>query len=86
MTLLIQFQQRKFVRKWELSESSRRSVAKTISWRVTGSLSTFLISFIVSGDFVVAGSIAMVQITVNTVLYFIHERVWNKIKWGRENV
>ena len=86
MTLPIQSQQRKFVRKWELSESSRRSVAKTISWRVTGSLSTFLISFIVSGDFVVAGSIAMVQITVNTVLYFIHERVWNKIKWGRENV
>ena len=86
MTLLIQSQQQKFARKWELSESSRRSVAKTISWRVTGSLSTFLISFIVSGDFVVAGSIAMVQITVNTVLYFIHERVWNKIKWGRENV
>lgn len=86
MTLLIQSQQQKFVRKWELSESSRRSVAKTISWRVTGSFSTFLISFIVSGDFVVAGSIAVVQITVNTVLYFIHERVWNKIKWGRENV
>ena len=86
MTLLIQSQQQKFVRKWELSESSRRSVAKTISWRVTGSLSTFLISFILLGDFVVAGSIAMVQITVNTVLYFIHERVWNKIKWGRENV
>ena len=86
MTLLIQSQQQKFVRKWELSESSRRSVAKTISWRVTGSFSTFLISFILLGDFVVAGSIAMVQITVNTVLYFIHERVWNKIKWGRENV
>jgi uncharacterized membrane protein len=31
----------------------------------------------------VAGSIALVQITANTILYYLHERIWNKVKWGK---
>lgn len=31
-----------------------------------------------------AGTIAVAQMTVNTILYYIHERAWNKIKWGRQ--
>ena len=64
-------------------ESKKRSVVKTISWRFTGSLSTFMISYIILGDFSIAGSIALVQITANTLLYYLHERVWDKITWGR---
>jgi uncharacterized membrane protein len=60
-----------------------RSLVKTISWRLTGSGATFIISWLISGNFVVAGSIAALQIVTNTVLYFFHERVWNKITWGR---
>ncbi len=67
-----------------MSDSSVRSVAKTISWRITGSGATFLISWLISGDLTVAGSIALVQIAANTILYFIHERVWNKIGWGKK--
>jgi uncharacterized membrane protein len=67
-----------------VSDSSVRSVAKTISWRITGSGATFLISWLISGDLTVAGSIALVQIAANTILYFIHERVWNKIGWGKK--
>lgn len=66
-----------------MNDSSIRSLAKTISWRITGSGATFLISWIISGNFVVASSIAATQIVANTILYFIHERVWNKISWGR---
>lgn len=66
-----------------MSDSNKRTVAKTVSWRITGSASTFLISFLISGNFAVAGSIALVQITANTILYFIHERIWNRIKWGQ---
>lgn len=64
-------------------DSTKRSLAKTISWRVTGSGATFLITFLVSGDVKIAGTVALIQITANTLLYFLHERVWNKIKWGR---
>lgn len=65
-------------------ESTRRSLVKTISWRLTGSGATFLISYLVSGNFAVAGTIAVIQVTANTILYYIHERVWNRITWGRQ--
>ena len=63
-------------------DTNKRSLAKTISWRLTGSGATFLISWIISRDIAVAGSIATIQIVANTILYYIHERIWNKINWG----
>jgi hypothetical protein len=59
-----------------------RLILKTLSWRVIGSASTFLISYIVTGQLVLATGIAIAQMVVNTVLYYIHEIVWNKIKLG----
>lgn len=67
-----------------MSDSTVRSIAKTISWRITGSGATFLISYVVSGNFSIAGTIAAIQLTANTLLYFIHERIWNKISWGKK--
>lgn len=64
-------------------ETTARSIAKTVSWRVCGSGATFLISYAILGDFAVSGTIALIQLTFNTVLYFAHERVWNWIGWGR---
>jgi uncharacterized membrane protein len=64
-------------------ETTTRSIAKTVSWRVCGSTATFAISYAILGDFAVSGTIAIIQLTFNTVLYFLHERVWNWITWGR---
>ena len=66
-----------------MTDTPGRSLVKTVSWRITGSGATFLISWLITGDFSVAGSIAVIQLVSNTVLYFIHERVWNKIRWGQ---
>ena len=67
-----------------MSDTPLRSLIKTITWRVTGSSATFLISYVISGNITVAGTIAVAQLTANTVLYFIHERLWNKLKWGQQ--
>jgi uncharacterized membrane protein len=64
-------------------DKPRRSLIKTITWRITGSGATFGISYLILGNFVIAGSIATIQLVTNTVLYFIHERVWDRVKWGR---
>jgi len=64
-------------------ESTARSIAKTISWRICGSGATFAISYAILGDFAVSSTIAVIQLTFNTLLYFAHERVWNWIRWGR---
>ena len=63
-------------------ETTRRSIVKTISWRLVGSSAVLLISFLMTDNFALAGSIATVQLILNTLLYFIHERIWNKIQWG----
>lgn len=67
-------------------ETSKRSLLKTVTWRLTGSGATFLISLIISGNISIAGSIAVIQLIANTLLYYAHERLWNKIKWERTNV
>jgi uncharacterized membrane protein len=67
-----------------MSDTAHRSLVKTISWRLTGSGATFLISYAIAGNFSVASTIAVTQLVFNTALYFIHERVWNKIGWGRQ--
>lgn len=64
-------------------ETPLRSLAKTISWRLTGSSATFLISYLISGNVLISSTIAIVQLICNTILYFIHERIWNKINWQR---
>ena len=67
------------------TDTSTRSLVKTISWRITGSGATFAISYLVLGDFSVAGTIAIIQVTLNTILYYIHERIWNKITWQKHS-
>jgi uncharacterized membrane protein len=61
-------------------DTKKRSLIKTITWRVTGSAATFLISYVVSGSIAAAGTIAVVQIITNTILYYGHERVWNRVR------
>jgi uncharacterized membrane protein len=65
-----------------MRDTPRRSLVKTVSWRLTGSSATFVISYLISGNFAIAGSIALAQITANTILYYLHERVWIRVKWG----
>lgn len=64
-------------------EAHSRSLAKAISWRITGSIDTFVISFILTGHAVLAGSIAGTELLTKIVLYYLHERVWAVVPWGR---
>lgn len=64
-------------------DTNTRSLVKTVTWRLTGSGATFGISWLISGDIAIAGTIAVIQIVANTLLYYVHERIWNTVKWGR---
>ncbi len=65
------------------SEKPLRSIAKALSWRIVGTLDTLVVSYLVTGKIVLAASIATVDFLTKLVLYFFHERIWNKIKWGK---
>lgn len=64
-------------------EKLKRSFAKTISWRVIGTLDTVLISWLITGTLVLAFSIGAIELITKMALYFFHERAWNNIKWGK---
>jgi uncharacterized membrane protein len=59
-----------------------RSIVKAVSWRVTGSLDTFVISWILIGKTGIAGSIAGTELLTKIILYYFHERLWAVIPWG----
>jgi len=67
-------------------ETHSRSILKAISWRTTGTLDTILISFILTGKIKLALSIGLAELATKTILYYLHERLWNKIKFGRKEV
>ena len=66
-----------------MTDSHARSVVKGITWRVTASIDTILLAFIVTGAFVNAVKIGMVEVFTKIALYYLHERVWNVIPFGR---
>ncbi len=60
-----------------------RSLFKAMTWRVIASLDTFFLSYIITGRFDWATSIAIFEIITKSIIYYFHERAWNRVKWGR---
>lgn len=68
------------------SDTHVRSLVKAISWRIIGTLETFLISWLITGQIATASGIAGVQAILSTILYWYHERIWLKVKWGKSGL
>ena len=60
-----------------------RSLAKALSWRVTGSIDTILLSWLFVGDWSIAAAIGLTEVVTKMILFYGHERVWNRIPLGR---
>ena len=69
-----------------MSDQPVCSLAKAISWRITGTLDTFFISWLITGHALIASGIALTEIMTKVGLFWAHERVWNRIKWGTNTV
>jgi uncharacterized membrane protein len=70
------------------SPSVKRHLAKTITWRIIGTLDTMGLSWIITGNPMMAVKIGGLEVCTKMALYFLHERVWFKINFGlphREN-
>lgn len=69
--------------KTQPQENIRRTLLKTISWRIVGTLATVVISYVITGTLALAFSIGAIELVSKMALYFFHERAWNTIKWGK---
>ena len=66
------------------SEKHYRSLSKAISWRITGTLDTIFISFLITGSINFAMTIGSVEVITKVFLYYLHERIWSYINFGRK--
>lgn len=60
-----------------------RSLLKTITWRITGSLDTVLLAYLFTSDISIAASIGLAEVFTKIILYYVHERIWNRISIGK---
>ena len=63
-----------------------RSLTKAISYRVTGTLTTMVLSYIITGHLRWALSIGVAELFTKVIVYYFHERLWDKIYFGRKPV
>ena len=64
-------------------EKHYRSIVKALSWRATGTADTILISFLITGEAKMAFSIGFVELFTKVFLYYVHERIWNRLSFGK---
>lgn len=64
-------------------EKPYRSLIKATSWRILGTMDTIVVSYLVTGRIKMAISIGGVELFTKIVLYYGHERLWNRISLGR---
>ena len=63
--------------------SKKRSLAKTITYRLISSGIGFLVVWVLSGNVKASAMFSVAELTYKPLQYYIHERVWQRIKWGK---
>ncbi len=66
-------------------DSNAKSLMKSISWRIVGTIDTIIISYIITGELVMAFSIGSVEVVSKILLYYLHERVWENATKEKSN-
>jgi uncharacterized membrane protein len=64
-------------------ETRRRSIAKSISWRIMAAFITAGVALAMTHQLEFAAKIGAIDTSVKLLIYFVHERMWNKVKFGR---
>ena len=66
-------------------ESHKRSLAKTISFRIIATITTAILVLIFTNNFVLASTIGVFDFSSKLIIYYLHERTWNMLSWGINN-
>lgn len=62
--------------------SHKRHIAKSVTWRIIGTIDTMLLGWIISGNPYTGLKIGVAEVITKMVLYYFHERLWFKVKMG----
>jgi uncharacterized membrane protein len=70
-----------FQTKW--IEKTMRSMGKVVTWRVLVTITNFFGGWLASGNPWVGLGVVSFALVVNSILYYFHERAWNRVDWGK---
>ena len=72
------------MKKLRFYERALRSLGKVVTWRILVTITNFIGGYLASGSWKVGLGVVGFALVVNSILYFFHERVWNRIEAGKE--
>ncbi|MHC4337279.1 MAG: DUF2061 domain-containing protein [Planctomycetota bacterium] len=64
-------------------ESHIRSIAKAITWRIGGTVVTFMVAWVVTRELSVAAGIGLLDSVIKIGVFYVHERLWIRVKFGK---
>ena len=64
-------------------ETKRRTAVKAIVWNLIGLAMMSLVGLLMTGSVAVGGAIAVVNAAIGLSSYFVYERIWARVRWGR---
>ena len=71
-----------FQPKW--IERAMRSMGKVVTWRILVTITNFIGGWLASGSWQVGLGVVSFALVVNSIMYYFHERAWNRLDWGKE--
>ena len=66
-----------------MAESHYRSIVKAVTWRAGGTVVTFVIAWLLTGETTLSLGIGLLDSTVKLGAFYLHERLWNRLSFGK---
>lgn len=67
----------------QIKDSKARSVVKGVTYRLLATFATFSVAFAFTSDISTSVKVGLIDSVVKFVIYYLNERGWNQVKWGR---
>ena len=64
-------------------DQPKRSILKSITWRALATLTTFVIVYAYTDELALSLGVGAVEVVTKMSLYYLHERLWLRVRWGR---
>lgn len=67
-------------------ESHRRSIVKALTWRIFATFVTMLVVYLFTRELALSAGIGLADTTIKIFFYYSHERLWERIQFGRKKI
>ncbi len=67
-------------------DSRKRTISKTVTWRITATLTTMTLVLAFTGEIATAIEVGILEWIAKMIFYYVHERAWDRLKWGKKEI